>query len=178
MLYFAYGSNLLKRRLQERTPAAKMVGAATLAGHSLRFHKIGDDGSGKCDAFHTGDEDHKVHGVLYELGAGERQILDRIEGVGCGYEIRQIDVKAPEPVAAFTYVVQQNYIDPNIQPFCWYRNFVLAGAMAHQFPQPYVQKIGQVAFRNDPDLLRRSQNDAILERAGLNPDALRNGTTS
>ena len=177
MLYFAYGSNLLKRRLQERTPAVRLVGKAVLYGHALRFHKRGDDGSGKCDAFYTGRQIDRIHGVLYSLGPGERQILDDIEGVGCGYEISNVDVHTGSPTKAFTYVAQKHYIDHAMEPFGWYRNFVLAGALEHQFPNPYVQKIREVVFKEDPNHVRRAQNDAVIERAaiGLDPLSLRNG---
>lgn len=49
-LNFAYGSNMLTDRLRERVPSARPVAVARLAGHSLRWHKVSIDGSGKCDA--------------------------------------------------------------------------------------------------------------------------------
>ena len=48
-LNFAYGSNLLTYCLRERVPSARPVTVARLAGHSLRWHKVSMDGSGKCD---------------------------------------------------------------------------------------------------------------------------------
>jgi hypothetical protein len=55
MLYFAYGSNMSVSRLVARTPSAQPLGRCALRGHQLRFHKVGGDGSAKCDAFHTGN---------------------------------------------------------------------------------------------------------------------------
>ena len=55
MKYFAYGSNLLHQRLQARTPSARPLFTGTLTEHDLRFHKIGDDNSGKADCFFTGN---------------------------------------------------------------------------------------------------------------------------
>jgi hypothetical protein len=38
-LYFAYGSNMLSGRLRKRGVDTVKLRNATLAGHSLRFHK-------------------------------------------------------------------------------------------------------------------------------------------
>lgn len=48
MRYFAYGSNLCVRRLRRRVPSARALGPARLDGWTLRWHKRGEDGSGKC----------------------------------------------------------------------------------------------------------------------------------
>lgn len=53
MKYFAYGSNMSLLRLWQRVPSAVRIGVFTLQGHQLRFHKLGKDGSGKCDAYQT-----------------------------------------------------------------------------------------------------------------------------
>jgi gamma-glutamylcyclotransferase len=44
---FAYGSNMLTRRLRERAPSARTVGTGVLHGHTLRWHKVGQDSSGQ-----------------------------------------------------------------------------------------------------------------------------------
>ena len=49
MRYFAYGSNMSSRRLRERMPGARAESRAILPCHRLAWHKIGKDGSGKCD---------------------------------------------------------------------------------------------------------------------------------
>ena len=71
MRYFAYGSNLLTRRLTDplRAPSAVARGIATVSGCVMRFHKIGTDGSGKCTLIGTGDDADVVYGVLYEFAA-------------------------------------------------------------------------------------------------------------
>jgi hypothetical protein len=56
--YFAYGSNMLTKRLRNRAPSAKFSAVTTLTKHCLKFHKIGTDKkgnrSGKCNAYLTG----------------------------------------------------------------------------------------------------------------------------
>ena len=48
MYYFAYGSNMLTRRLTvaARGPSAHAIAVGKLLGRQLQFHKVGLDGSG------------------------------------------------------------------------------------------------------------------------------------
>ena len=86
MKYFAYGSNMSLARLQQRTPEVRRLSSCVLPGHSLRFHKAGRDGSGKCDAFLTGNPRDRVMGALFELCPEQKPDLDRVEGLGRGYD--------------------------------------------------------------------------------------------
>jgi hypothetical protein len=79
-LYFAYGSNMLTRRLLERTPSATPTGTGYVTGRQLTFDKIGQDGSGKCDAFLTERPGDRVFGVTFEIRSAERDALDAVEG--------------------------------------------------------------------------------------------------
>ena len=81
MIYFAYGSNMSLRRLRRRVPAAEVIGTAALAGHTLRFHKAGRDGSAKCDAFFTGSRRDTIHGVVFRIDAAGKRALDRVEEI-------------------------------------------------------------------------------------------------
>ncbi len=167
MKYFAYGSNMLRQRLLARIPGATFDGRAQLRDHVLRFHKIGDDGSGKGDAYHTGITGDVVHGILYEIGEVHKEILDVIEGVGLGYDLKHVTVEGEIPVDAYIYVVDPDYIDPAMKPFSWYRDFVLAGAMQHHLPHDYITAIRQVPVKEDPDRIRAAENRMIMARAGI-----------
>ena len=81
--YFAYGSNLLLARLRERTPSARRIERGRLSAHRLCWHKRGAvDGSGKCNAFMTGDTADVVWGALFAFADTERVRLDTAEGLG------------------------------------------------------------------------------------------------
>lgn len=79
MKYFAYGSNMSLLRLKERVASAKRVGIFKLLEHSLRFHKMSNDGSGKCDALLTRKHEDYVLGVLFEINDDERAHLDKAD---------------------------------------------------------------------------------------------------
>ena len=92
--YFAYGSNMLTRRLKapERAPSAEFVDTGYIARRRLTFDKLSRDDSGKCDAEETGNESDRVYGVIFEISYKEKPDLDRVEGCGKGYELETVDV--------------------------------------------------------------------------------------
>jgi gamma-glutamylcyclotransferase len=165
MLYFAYGSNMSRRRLTARTPSAERLGTCWLHSHQVRFHKIGWDGSAKCDAFHTRDQQDRVWGVLYRLDPAEKPILDRIEGLGSGYEIKTVELASSDgrTVRAFTYYATA--IDASLRPFDWYLHHVLQGAQDARLPEDYVRALAITEMHRDPDR-QRAAREFALHRAG------------
>lgn len=152
--YFAYGSNMLSDRLRFRTPSCRVLGVATLAGHTLRFHKGGADGSGKCDAFATGLPGDVVIGVLYAIDKTDKPALDRAEGVHHGYEDAAVTVTLADGTsrAAVAYLATDDAIDDSTTPYVWYKDFVVDGAREHDLPRAYVEHfIASVAAVPDPD---------------------------
>ena len=78
-LYFAYGSNMLARRLKYRCPCAKKVALKRVESYSLEFSKKSKDGSEKATLVE--DKNNCVHGVLFEIKAKLNwNGLDRTEG--------------------------------------------------------------------------------------------------
>ena len=145
--YFAYGSNMSSARLRQRTPSARALGIASLPGHALRWHKLGRDGTGKCDIARCGEGANEVvWGVLYEIAVAEKEALDRIEGLGIGYSEAQVCVKTGAGgVWALTYRAKPGRIEPSLKPLPDYKAHVLAGAVEHGLPAHYVAALRQVA---------------------------------
>jgi gamma-glutamylcyclotransferase (GGCT)/AIG2-like uncharacterized protein YtfP len=159
LLNFAYGSNMLSARLRQRVPGARLIGTATLRGHALRWHKVAKDGSGKCDIV-AAESGSVVHGVLYEIPAHEKKILDRFEGLGFGYEEKDVLVQCRTAMLpASAYVA--THVDDSILPFTWYRALVIAGAVEHGLPIAYVNELRAIDARLDPDAHRHAQHMAL-----------------
>jgi gamma-glutamylcyclotransferase len=115
LLNFAYGSNMLLARLRQRVPDANPIGVARLRGHQLRWHKVAKDDSGKCDVV-TAEGESVVYGVLYEIPQEQKKHLDRAEGLGFGYEEKEVWVE----VEATTYMAKAycaTKINPTLLPF-------------------------------------------------------------
>jgi len=158
--YFAYGSNMSPARLRARLPSALDHAPARLDGHELAFHKCGADGSGKCDIPER--ERSTVFGLVYKITSDDFEVLDRIEGVGVGYEREMVDIHlGGERLAAHTY--RATLIDPKLRPFSWYRQHVIAGALAAGLSESYLSQIRAVKAIRDPDLQREQRELAIYQ---------------
>jgi gamma-glutamylcyclotransferase len=160
--YFAYGSNMSLPRLAARAPSAQLVGVARLERHALRFHKPGSrDGTGKCDAFETGDPADAVAGALYSMLASDLPRLDAAEGAGHGYERRQVSVTTASgaTVLAETYIATAKA--DGLRPLDWYLEHVLRGARELGLPPAYVAAIEAVAADADADAGRRERELSI-----------------
>ncbi|MBD8524829.1 gamma-glutamylcyclotransferase family protein [Pseudomarimonas arenosa] len=163
-LYFAYGSNMLSRRLQapDRAPSALALAVASLPGHRLRFDKRGQDGSGKCDAEFSAVEQDCVHGVVYQIDPAHWPALDRAEGLGRGYRRAMVEVRsATQSLQCLTYLATDKH--PDLLPFDWYKALVLAGAEQHDLPLDYRRWLHEVPCLADPDRARHALNMTLLE---------------
>lgn len=162
MKYFAYGSNMSYRRILQRTPSAVPLGTFSLQEHRLLFHKVGQDSTAKCNAFHTHDPANTVLGRLYEIDATEKHLLDLAEGLGNGYEEKTIKVfnttKRNAVKATMYYAID---IDSTLKPFTWYKHHVLIGAKEAGLPTEYVGIIESVPAIRDYDVVREMEQLAL-----------------
>ena len=162
--YFAFGSNMLTRRLTavERAPSAVAVGTGYIAARRLTFDKSSQDSSGKCDAEPTGDKADRVYGVIFEISHSESSALDKAEGLGKGYEVETVEVVTPEStIVAQTYIATKK--DTDLKPYHWYKALTLAGAIEHGLPNDYVEWIQTFESVEDPNASRRERNEALLD---------------
>ncbi len=160
LTYFAYGSNMLTERLRRRVPSTLALGHAVLEGWTMTFQKRGNDGSAKCTIVQA---DGECHGVLFTISADERGILDRIEGLGVGYEIREIAVRYGSQIqSAFTYVAQDDWVEEGLTPFDWYHKLVALGARQHDLPEDYQNWLSTIEVRTDSPAPHRSEAEAVF----------------
>lgn len=163
MKYFAYGSNMSLKRLKQRIPSAQRLGLYQLPAHQLKFHKKGQDGSAKCDAQHTGNPDDIVFGALFDIDQNDKPTLDRIEGVGRGYEIKEVIVTntSGQQTTAYTYIA--TLITTDLLPFSWYLNHVLIGAKEVSIPPDYLTSIANTPAIDDHNTQREALNRQLYE---------------
>ncbi len=163
VICFAYGSNMLSTRMchPDRVPSAQPVGVGYVTGHRLTFDKASRDGSGKCDAEEAGDASDRVYGVLYSIDKSEKPRLDDAEGLGSGYKEKPVKVATAARVvpAVMYYATSKN---SSLKPYHWYKALVIAGAVEHGLPFPYVELLRTVDSVQDPDAKRRAQHERLL----------------
>ena len=162
MHYFSYGSNMSVKRLRDRVPSASKLSTAILRKHELKFHKIGKkDSSAKCDAKETGNPEHFVIGVVFDISESDKLKLDQKEGLGYGYEEKNviIELNGGKTIEAFSYYATK--IDPELKPFHWYKEHVVRGARENGLPEEYIQRIESIESVADPDDVRHEKELAI-----------------
>ena len=164
VLYFAYGSNLHPARLAARLAAPTLIGTAILDGYTLCFNKRGRDGSGKCTIAPAAD---LVHGAVYALQADDKRTLDAIEGLGAGYDEREVWLAGHG--AAWTYMAAPDAIDGALPPFDWYLALVRAGARFHRFPADCLARLDRIQAVADPDRARADTHARLLDSMATYP---------
>lgn len=157
--YAAYGSNLHPLRLNERIPAARLLGTGNVRGWCLQFHKRSEDGSGKCNILLPGDG---VYVAIYEMHEADKRKLDKIEGVGTGY--RDATIGVPEFGHCHTYLGSSSYLCNDLAPYDWYKEMVLLGCRKLDFPAFYTSAVDAVAASPDPDETRSRRQWQTVER--------------
>jgi hypothetical protein len=148
-------------RLKARTPSAVRLGTFILNEHQLCFHKASDDGSGKCDVINTKCSDDKVIGAIFEIDEKEKVHLDRAEGLGYGYDEKEVTVhnECGESLEAFIYYAIK--IDPSLKPYSWYLNHVVIGAKEIAVAPHYLKQLESTQTTEDPDKERDAKQREI-----------------
>ncbi len=167
--YFAYGANMCQARLQATAPSARVIGTYQLKSHDLRFHKRSRDKSGKCDAYETGNDSDLVMGRLFCIKRCEKHKLDKMEGLGKGYNEKKVAVADADGNSysekVFTYYA--TCIDKSLCPYTWYKKCVLIGAMEASLPTDYIKKIEAVKATEDLNLERARKGLALCEKTAV-----------
>jgi len=165
--YLAFGSNLTPARLFARVGVCPVVGVASVPGYRMAFRKRGNDDSGKCDLFKSTVND-VAEGVVFALPEEKRAVLDRFEGVGNGYEVVEIDADIDGTIQrVVAYQAQPPFIDDDLKPYRWYRDFVLEGGRRFGLSPAWIEQVESTAFMEDSNEDRAARNRRIL---GLSDD--------
>ena len=171
LCYFAYGSNMLTNRLQNRCPGAVKKERAYADDWIVKFYKPSVDCSGK--AMLSPKNGCRTPGMLFEIPDTEVCSLDKSEGVGYGYErcntfcVRLAESGKFVPVATYLATLTK----PDLKPYDWYLALVIAGAREHIPDEDHHEMLRQVTYVRDPrcDRKERSKAKKILSEAGY-PD--------
>jgi len=141
--YFAYGSNMSRERLEERTGIAECIGHTLLDDYVHSFSHRGADGTAKGNIEPASG--HLVRGVLYRLHRKQIELLQPYEG---GYEALDVKVVSPgggEVWDAYTYMAPKDA--DGLLPREFYVAHYQRGMEQHQFPLDYIERILRQAGR-------------------------------
>ncbi|XP_076233684.1 gamma-glutamylcyclotransferase isoform X2 [Calliopsis andreniformis] len=148
-LYFAYGSNMLKKRIHINNPTAVRKDIGLLKNYRLDFITPSKRWGG-CSATIVPTENYNVWGIVWELHECNLPTLDRQEGVEDKlYFPLMVDIETPTGKILNCRVYQQ-YSCPNehvklcllpIQrrPSPLYLETILNGAKENHLPSTYIE---------------------------------------
>src|SRR5699024_9809906 len=126
LVYFAYGSNMLRERLDARCPNVRLLGNAMLDDHRLTFDQFSHvDDSGKGGIVPAPGE--QVPGVLWTLPPGDLPALDLAESAGRGYERAGVTVTRAGGGAMEAITYRPIDLRGDLRPWGWYRALGVAG---------------------------------------------------
>jgi len=141
-----------------------VLGPAYLSDHYVSIGKLSAvDGSGKATLRPALGE--IAHGVVYRLPADELVTLDRIEGLGKGYDRINCSVIHPSgihpsgPLETVTYIATEP--DDRLIPFDWYLALIVAGAREHALPPEAMTRLLSGGAKVDTDIARPARKAAI-----------------
>lgn len=159
---------MLEARLKHpsRAPSAICIGVGLLLGYKIKFHKIGMDGSAKCNAFATGNKNDFVYGVVFDVSEKDLAVLDEEEDIERGgYYRRKVNVimqKDSKQYLVECYFANSEFIDNTLYPFEWYKELVIAGAREHDLPDDYISMLDVCPGTKDNDHYRVMKVKKIL----------------
>lgn len=154
-MYFAYGSNLLKKRIHINNPSAEFIGIGRLEGHQLDFIKYSENWRGSSATIVPTEGAH-VWGAVWKLSKNDLPSLDKQEGVDTNWyfpKIVKVSTPDNEKVECRTY---QQTVNPPVRgphqdiphdrrPSITYLNCILKGALECQLPDYYVQMLKKIS---------------------------------
>jgi len=132
-LYFAYGSNMLSKQMEQRCPGAKPLATGLLRGWRFLINSRGV-------ASIVTDKAGRVWGVVWELTDDHLRSLDGYEGVPDWYRRRMVGVELPErgEVNCVTYIDESEGGDEPGPPREGYLEKIVEGATSFRLPETYL----------------------------------------
>ncbi|KAM9431898.1 gamma-glutamylcyclotransferase [Clarias gariepinus] len=148
--YFAYGSNLLKERLELRNPSATMQSVAKLQDYKLVFGNHNGVVSKRWRGGVASIEPSKgdtVWGVVWRINTAHLTSLDRQEGVKSGvYSPVYVEVLSQgQTLTCRSYIMSSRVEAP---PSPQYLKVIAMGAEQNDLPKSYQDQLKSIKTNN------------------------------
>ncbi len=143
--YFAYGSNMDEKQMEERGVAFVERVHATLEGYALCFNKLSTKYHNTGVANVVSDQHAKTEGVLYTLYEADLGALDRYEGYPTHYtrEELMVTLDSGQRTSAMVYIAKLEKVVAGLKPSAEYIQHLLAGRKL--LSEEYIKMLQAVA---------------------------------
>lgn len=153
-LYFAYGSNLLKKRIRINNPSAEFLGSGRLDGHQLDFMKYSENWRGTSATIQP-TENSCVWGAVWRLHNADMPALDKQEGVDTNWYFPKIvDITVADGLKVQCRTYQQTINPPlrekgeelpeDRRPCITYLDCIVTGAIECKLPEDYIEELKKI----------------------------------
>ncbi|KAK5640491.1 hypothetical protein RI129_011302 [Pyrocoelia pectoralis] len=163
--YFAYGSNLLQKRMHVNVPSATRSAIGKINNYRLDFARYSKRWHG-CSATIVPHNGYEVWGAIWEISAEDLPSLDLQEGVHQNIYFRfNTNVKLPDGTTKECYVYEQVNkptthfklceFPADRQPSHVYKDVIVKGAEESKLPDFYQKLLQSVlcnGYKGDVDL--------------------------
>ncbi|KAL0901346.1 hypothetical protein ABMA27_006625 [Loxostege sticticalis] len=170
-VYFAYGSNLLKKRIRINNPSAQFLGIGKLNNHHLDFIKYSEHWRGSSATI-VPIEGCYVWGAVWRLNIEDMPALDWQEGVDTNwYFPKTVEIITPDGEKLQCRTYQQTVNPPPCKkieelpmerrPSSTYLECIINGANECQLPNDYIQilkKIPDNGNEASPKMIEKLKN--------------------
>lgn len=124
-IYFAFGSNMSKRKMTERGTKFDSRERALLRGYRVEFTIWKDDGFGYANI--VPDDNSMVYGALYYCEKGSMDNLDAFEAGRLHRIIVKVEKDCGEIVEAEAFQAYDEFVKEGLRPSKVYLNEILEG---------------------------------------------------
>ena len=127
--YFAFGSNMDKKRMEIRTHESSDRQKGIMEDWKLVFNKIKDEERGSGYANIEPEIGSIVEGIIYKVSEDAIKKLDKKEGVPDDYlqETMSVGNENQESISCIVYIANRSKINNSLKPERWYLNHLLEG---------------------------------------------------
>ncbi|XP_060080668.1 gamma-glutamylcyclotransferase-like [Ylistrum balloti] len=143
-LYFAYGSNLLKERLQLKNPSATFVTVGKLKNYKLCFRTNVDPATSELKGGSANIEPHpgaEVWGVVWQLDKDDMVSLNRQEHHLQPFTVKVTSKDAEFECHCFQMIPQDTKKTYDRRPSPQYKEIILLGARQSNLPSEYIKEM-------------------------------------
>lgn len=126
--YFAYGSNMCRKRLEDRVGKVNKITTGFLNNYEMLFNCGTTNISFANIAPHEGE---KTFGVVYALTKRQLRILDRYEGM---YRRKVVEINGRNTIAYISPLIIEEFSTP---PDAEYVRIILRGFLENQYVEGY-----------------------------------------
>ncbi|XP_076340742.1 gamma-glutamylcyclotransferase-like isoform X2 [Tachypleus tridentatus] len=141
ILYFAFGSNLFTQRIQIHNPKACFYTIGKLQNYKLEFYGYSSEWRGAVASVVESNRS-EVWGVVWKIPLSELNNLDRQE---TRYDACQVPIETSEGyiLQCRTYKLK-SATDKIGKPSRIYKACIAQGAIEHNLPQYYIEKLQDI----------------------------------